>query len=193
MPVERDLAFVVAEDARAGDILKAALGADRALIANADVFDVYRGPGLPEGHKSVAISVTLQPRERTLTDAEIEAVGRQNRRRGRQEDRRDVAAVGDSTMRLRVPSRRRPRHSADRGAGAREGQSRLREIRRAARLQRLPGQARAARRRRSRAIAPPDDDVGAKRARGGGEALRGKRGRARMEFDESGKRGDQAD
>jgi phenylalanyl-tRNA synthetase beta chain len=74
MAVERDLAFVVEESARAGDILKAALGADRALIANADVFDVYRGPGLPEGHKSVAISVTLQPRERTLTDAEIEAV-----------------------------------------------------------------------------------------------------------------------
>jgi phenylalanyl-tRNA synthetase beta chain len=74
MPLERDLAFVVAEGARAGEILKAALGADRALIANADVFDVYRGPGVPEGHKSIAITVTLQPRERTLTDAEIEAV-----------------------------------------------------------------------------------------------------------------------
>ncbi len=74
MPLERDLAFVVAESARAADLLKAALGADRGLVAAADVFDVYRGPGLPEGHKSVAISVTLQPRERTLTDAEIEAV-----------------------------------------------------------------------------------------------------------------------
>ena len=74
MPLERDLAFVVAEGARAGDILKAALGADRALIADADVFDVYRGAGVPEGQKSVAITVTLQPRERTLTDAEIEAV-----------------------------------------------------------------------------------------------------------------------
>jgi phenylalanyl-tRNA synthetase beta chain len=74
MAVERDLAFVVAENARAGDILKAALGADRGLVAGVDVFDVYRGPGLPEGCKSVAISVTLQPRERTLTDAEIEAV-----------------------------------------------------------------------------------------------------------------------
>jgi phenylalanyl-tRNA synthetase beta chain len=74
MGVERDLAFVVAESARAGDMIKAALGADRALVASADVFDVYRGPGLPEGCKSVAISVTLQPRERTLTDAEIEAV-----------------------------------------------------------------------------------------------------------------------
>ncbi len=74
MPLERDLAFVVAEGARAGEILKAALGADRALIANADVFDVYRGANVPEGHKSIAITVTLQPRERTLTDAEIEAV-----------------------------------------------------------------------------------------------------------------------
>jgi phenylalanyl-tRNA synthetase beta chain len=73
MPVSRDLAFVVAETAPAGDILKAALAADRALIAAADVFDVYRGPGVPEGHKSVAIAVTLQPRDRTLTDAEIEA------------------------------------------------------------------------------------------------------------------------
>jgi phenylalanyl-tRNA synthetase beta chain len=73
MPVSRDLAFVVAESAPAGDILKAALAADRALIAAADVFDVYRGAGVPEGSKSVAIAVTLQPRERTLTDTEIEA------------------------------------------------------------------------------------------------------------------------
>ncbi len=49
MPVSRDLAFVVAESAAAGDILKAALAADRALIAAADVFDVYRGPGVAEG------------------------------------------------------------------------------------------------------------------------------------------------
>ena len=49
MPLERDLAFVVAESARGGDILKAALAADRALVAAADVFDVYRGPGVPEG------------------------------------------------------------------------------------------------------------------------------------------------
>jgi phenylalanyl-tRNA synthetase beta chain len=74
MPVARDLAFVTAEATRAGDILKAALGADRALLTDAEVFDVYRGPGLPEGHKSVAVSVTLQPRERTLTEAEIDAV-----------------------------------------------------------------------------------------------------------------------
>ncbi len=74
MPVARDLAFVAAEATRAGDILKAALAADRALLTDAEVFDIYRGPGLPEGHKSVAVSVTLQPRERTLTEAEIDAV-----------------------------------------------------------------------------------------------------------------------
>ena len=73
MPLERDLAFVTPETTRAADILKAALAADRALVTKADVFDVYRGVGLPTGHKSVAISVTLQPKERTLTDAEIEA------------------------------------------------------------------------------------------------------------------------
>ena len=73
MPVERDLAFVVAESVRAGDIVKAAQGAERSLVADVGVFDVYLGKGLPEGSKSIAISVTLQPRERTLTDAEIEA------------------------------------------------------------------------------------------------------------------------
>ena len=74
MPLERDLAFIVAESARAADILKAAVGADRTLVTGADVFDVYRGAGVPEGHKSVAVSVALQPRDHTLTDAEIEAV-----------------------------------------------------------------------------------------------------------------------
>ena len=73
MPLDRDLAFLVPEAVRAADILKAALGADRALVTGADVFDIYRGTGVAEGHKSVAISVTLQPRERTLTDAEIDA------------------------------------------------------------------------------------------------------------------------
>ena len=73
MPVERDLAFVVERKIRAADIVKAALGAERGLIAGAQVFDVYEGAGVPPGHKSVAIAVTLQPRERTLTDAEIEA------------------------------------------------------------------------------------------------------------------------
>jgi phenylalanyl-tRNA synthetase beta chain len=73
-PVTRDFAFVVARDVPAGDVLKAAQGAERALVAGVDVFDVYEGPGIEEGAKSVAVAVTLQPVERTLTDAEIEAV-----------------------------------------------------------------------------------------------------------------------
>ena len=73
MPVERDLAFVVDAGVRAGDIVKAAQGAERTLVSEIGVFDVYQGKGLPEGAKSVAVSVTLQPRERTLTDAEIDA------------------------------------------------------------------------------------------------------------------------
>jgi phenylalanyl-tRNA synthetase beta chain len=73
MPVGRDLAFVVGERTNAIDIVRAAEGAERSLVASVGVFDVYRGEGLPEGAKSVAIHVTLQPRERTLTEAEIEA------------------------------------------------------------------------------------------------------------------------
>ena len=91
MPLERDLAFVVPENARAGDILKAAMAADRALVADADVFDVYRGSGVPDGHKSVAISVILQPRERTLTDFGNRGDNGQNRYRGGQENRSDAA------------------------------------------------------------------------------------------------------
>ena len=85
-PVTRDFAFVVARDVPAGDVLKAAQGAERALVAGVDVFDVYEGPGIEEGAKSVAVAVTLQPVERTLTDAEIEAAGA-----------RIVAAVGKAT------------------------------------------------------------------------------------------------
>ncbi len=73
MPVERDLAFVVDEAVSAADIVKAAESAERSLVAKVGVFDVYRGLGLPEGAKSIAINVTLQPRERTLTETEIEA------------------------------------------------------------------------------------------------------------------------
>ncbi len=62
------------KDVKAADLIKAAQGADRALIVQVGVFDLYEGPGVPEGKKSIALSVTLQPREKTLTDAEIEAV-----------------------------------------------------------------------------------------------------------------------
>ena len=73
-PLSRDFAFVVGRDVPAGDIVRAAQGAERRLIAGIEVFDLYEGTGVPEGAKSVAIAVRLQPVERTLTDAEIEAV-----------------------------------------------------------------------------------------------------------------------
>jgi phenylalanyl-tRNA synthetase beta chain len=73
-PVRRDFAFLLDANVQAGDVVRAALGADRALIGEVGVFDVFVGQGVPEGKKSLAIEVTLQPREKTLTDAEIEAV-----------------------------------------------------------------------------------------------------------------------
>jgi len=74
MPLERDFAFVVDAAVKAGDVLKIALSADRNLIGSGQVFDVYSGPGIAEGKKSIAIALTLQPREKTLTDVELEAV-----------------------------------------------------------------------------------------------------------------------
>ncbi len=74
MPLTRDFAFVVEEDRAVGDLTRAMHGADKALIADVRVFDVYRGPGVPEGSKSVALEVVIQPREATLTEPEIEAL-----------------------------------------------------------------------------------------------------------------------
>jgi len=74
MPVLRDFAFLVDRSVQAADIVKAAQAGERALVSDVGVFDVYEGKGIPEGKKSVAISVTLQPREKTLTEAEIDAV-----------------------------------------------------------------------------------------------------------------------
>ncbi len=73
MPVQRDFAFLADKCVKAADIVKAAASAERTLIANIGVFDVYEGAGIPEGKKSIGISVTLQPREKTLTEAEIDA------------------------------------------------------------------------------------------------------------------------
>jgi phenylalanyl-tRNA synthetase beta chain len=73
-PVSRDFAFIVDRDVKAGDIVRTAQGVDRKLITNVTVFDIYEGKGIEDGKKSVAIAVTLQPREKTLTDQEIEAV-----------------------------------------------------------------------------------------------------------------------
>jgi phenylalanyl-tRNA synthetase beta chain len=73
-PVTRDFAFVVGRDVAAGDIVKATQNAERQLIVGVDVFDVYEGTGIEPDKKSVAIAVTIQPTEKTLTDGEIEAI-----------------------------------------------------------------------------------------------------------------------
>ena len=72
--IERDFAFVVDAKVPAGEIVKAAKMADRALIESVAVFDVYEGKNLGEGKKSIAIAVRVQPKDKTLTEAEIEAL-----------------------------------------------------------------------------------------------------------------------
>lgn len=73
-PVERDFAFLLDRDVSAEDVLKAARSVDRTLIDSISVFDLYEGKGVPEGKKSLAIAVRLQPKDKTLTDAEIDAI-----------------------------------------------------------------------------------------------------------------------
>jgi len=73
-PVLRDFAFLVDRGVAAAEIIHAAKGADKNLVTSVDVFDLYEGKEIEAGKKSIAIAVTLQPREKTLTDAEIDAV-----------------------------------------------------------------------------------------------------------------------
>jgi phenylalanyl-tRNA synthetase beta chain len=72
--VERDFAFVVDEAVTVDAILKAIRQAEKQLVREVSVFDIYRGPSLGEGRKSVAVGVRLQSQDRTLTDASIDAV-----------------------------------------------------------------------------------------------------------------------
>ena len=85
-PVRRDFAFLVARTVTAEAVLRAARGADRGLVAAVAPFDLYEGGTLPDGVRSLGIEVMFQPRERTLTDAELEAACD-----------RVVAAVGKAT------------------------------------------------------------------------------------------------
>ena len=73
-PAKRDFAFVLDRDVPAAQVVRAAQGADRKLVRDVRVFDVFEGGRLGEDRKSLAIEVTLQPDRTTLTDAEIEAV-----------------------------------------------------------------------------------------------------------------------
>jgi phenylalanyl-tRNA synthetase beta chain len=74
-PVTRDFAFVVDRTAKAADIVRAAQNVDRKLVVGVSVFDVYEGQGIEGGKKSIAIAVTIQPRDKTMTDTEIDALG----------------------------------------------------------------------------------------------------------------------
>jgi phenylalanyl-tRNA synthetase beta chain len=72
--VERDFAFIIDAAVTADQVVRAARSVDRVLIERVDVFDVYEGKGVPEGKKSLAIAVRLQPRDHTLTDSEIDSI-----------------------------------------------------------------------------------------------------------------------
>ena len=75
-PVTRDFAFVVDADVPAEKAIRAAKGADKTLITGVALFDAYQGKGIDPGKKSLALAVTLQPTEQTLTDAELEGVSK---------------------------------------------------------------------------------------------------------------------
>ncbi|MEZ5681171.1 MAG: phenylalanine--tRNA ligase subunit beta [Erythrobacter sp.] len=72
--IKRDFAFLVPAELAANELVRAVKGADKQSIVSARVFDVFAGQGVPEGKKSVAVEVVLQPCEKSFTDAEIKAI-----------------------------------------------------------------------------------------------------------------------
>ncbi len=72
--VMRDFAFLVPKGLPAGDLLRAIRGADKANIVDARIFDLFEGQGVPEGQKSIAVEVTLQPGEASYKDADLKAI-----------------------------------------------------------------------------------------------------------------------
>jgi phenylalanyl-tRNA synthetase beta chain len=72
--VTRDFAFLVPVDLPAGDLVRAIRGCDKANVVAARLFDDFRGQGVPEGQKSLAIEVTLQPGEKSYDEAELKAI-----------------------------------------------------------------------------------------------------------------------
>jgi len=72
--VRRDFAFLIAADRSGDELLRAVRGADKAVIVEAKLFDIFVGPGVGEGEKSMAIEVVLQPAEKSFTDAELQAI-----------------------------------------------------------------------------------------------------------------------
>ena len=76
MPLSRDFAFVMDKNTEVAKLINAIKGVDKELISDVRLFDVYEGEKCPEGKKSVAIEVLIQPKEKTLTEEEIESLSR---------------------------------------------------------------------------------------------------------------------
>ena len=74
--MERDFAFIVADRVEASDLVVAAAGADKKMIQDVKVFDEFIVEEIGNEKKSIAITVRLQPFEKTLTDAEIEELSK---------------------------------------------------------------------------------------------------------------------
>ena len=72
--VTRDFAFLLSAEIPAGDLLRAIKGADKANIVATRLFDDFRGQGVPEGQKSLAIEVTLQPQDKSYAEADLKAI-----------------------------------------------------------------------------------------------------------------------
>jgi len=73
-PVKRDFAFFVPEVLAAGDLMRAVAGADKTVIVDVSLFDLFRGQGVPEGEKSLGVEVVLQPGDKSFTDEDLKAI-----------------------------------------------------------------------------------------------------------------------
>ena len=71
---ERDFAFIVNKNLNAQDLINVISSVDESLVKNVKVFDVYEGENIPENHKSIAISVTIQSSEKTLNEADLDQI-----------------------------------------------------------------------------------------------------------------------
>ncbi|MCB9982747.1 MAG: phenylalanine--tRNA ligase subunit beta [Rhodospirillales bacterium] len=73
-PLRRDFAFLLDADVKAADLIRTAQAADKALITDTQIFDIYTGEGVEDGKKSVALSITIQPKGESLTDKDLDAL-----------------------------------------------------------------------------------------------------------------------
>ncbi|MEO6607994.1 MAG: hypothetical protein ABIN69_05950, partial [Aestuariivirga sp.] len=115
LPVSRDFGFVVDDKVQAAELLKAVKGVDKVLIADAQVFDVYKLEG---GKTSLAVEVTLQPREKTFNDAEIEALSAKIVAAAQKSSGSHVARIGaghDTSNRNRLEEAEGPSQGAKAG------------------------------------------------------------------------------